>query len=39
MPNEIRRLISRMIRLTPPSTSRSVTVSSVHAALLPQPMS
>ena len=34
-----RRVISRMIASTPPSASRSARVSSVRAALLPQPMS
>jgi hypothetical protein len=39
MPNEIRRVISPMIDATPPSSSRSARVSSVRAALFPQPMS
>ena len=39
MPNEIRRVISRITASTPPSASRSSRVSSVWAALLPQPMS
>jgi hypothetical protein len=36
MPNEIRRVISRMIVSTPPRSSRSATVRSVRAALFPQ---
>jgi len=39
MPKDTRRVISRMIRSTLPSAARSVRVSSVQAALLPQPMS
>jgi hypothetical protein len=39
MPNEMRRVISRMIESTPPRSSRSARVSSVWTALFPQPMS
>jgi hypothetical protein len=39
MPNEIRRVISRMIASTPPRVPRSARANSVFAALLPQPMS